>query len=150
MTKYAEGTIVPAVKSRLEIERMVLKYAGEGAEFAYVQKEDQADIVFAAHGRRVRFTLPLPTMEEAKKGAMRKNSCWQVTEVAPRRAWVEKETMRRWRCLLLAIKAKLEVVESGIASFEEEFLAHVVNPAGVTVYQAIKNAENGSRLLPPI
>ena len=52
--------------------------------------------------------------------------------------------------MVLAIKAKLEVVESGIASFEEEFLAHIVNAAGVTVYQAIKNASDGNRMLPPL
>ena len=32
----------------------------------------------------------------------------------------------------LAIKAKLEAVEAGISSFEEEFLAHVVLPDGST------------------
>jgi len=134
MAKYAEGTTVSVVNSRLEIEKIILRYAGQGAEFAYMQREGSADIVFAAHGRRVRFTLPLPTMD-----------------VGRRQAWVERESMRRWRCLVLAIKAKLEVVESGIASFEEEFLAHIVNPAGVTVYQAIKNAaSDGSRLLPPL
>lgn len=150
MAKYAEGTTVSAINSRLEIEKIILKYAGQGAEFAYMQRDGFADIVFAAHGRRVRFTLPLPTREEAAKGAMRRGD-WRVCADAGRiAAWREKESMRRWRCLVLAIKAKLEVVESGIATFEEEFLAHIVNPAGITVYQAIKNAEDGSRLLPPV
>lgn len=150
MAKYAEGTTVSAINSRLEIEKIILKYAGQGAEFAYMQRDGFADIVFAAHGRRVRFTLPLPTREEAAKGAMRRGD-WRVcTDVGRIAAWREKESMRRWRCLVLAIKAKLEVVESGIATFEEEFLAHIVNPAGITVYQAIKNAEDGSRLLPPV
>ena len=30
-------------------------------------------------------------------------------------------------------KAKLEAVESGIATFEEEFMAHIVMPNGKTV-----------------
>jgi hypothetical protein len=30
------------------------------------------------------------------------------------------------------------------------FLAHIVNPAGLTIYQAIKNASDGSHLLPPL
>jgi hypothetical protein len=33
----------------------------------------------------------------------------------------------------LVIKAKLEAVESGIACFEEEFMAHIVLPDGRTV-----------------
>ena len=150
MAKYAEGTTVSVLNSRIEVEKIILKYAGQGAEFAYMQKYGSADIVFAAHGRRVRFTLPLPTLEEAKKGAMGKRDYYEIKDVGRRQAWVERESMRRWRCLVLAIKAKLEVVESGIASFEEEFLAHVVNADGLTVYQAIKNASDGSHLLPAL
>lgn len=40
---------------------------------------------------------------------------------------------QRWRALLLVIKAKLEAVESGIAVFEDEFLAYTVLPSGRTV-----------------
>jgi hypothetical protein len=46
---------------------------------------------------------------------------------------LQSEEMRRWRALALAVKAKLEVVESGIATFEEEFMAHIVMPDGRTV-----------------
>lgn len=48
---------------------------------------------------------------------------------------------QRWRALSLAIKAKLEAVASGITSFEEEFLAHVVMPNGKTL---------GSTIIPQI
>jgi hypothetical protein len=41
----------------------------------------------------------------------------------------------RWRALLLVIKAKLESVESGIATFEEEFMAQIVLPDDQTVGQ---------------
>lgn len=40
---------------------------------------------------------------------------------------------QRWRALFLVIKAKLESVESRIATFEEEFLAHIVLPDDRTV-----------------
>jgi hypothetical protein len=150
MPKYAEGTTVSVLNSRIEIEKIILKYAGQNAEFSYAQYEGTAAIMFAAHNRRVRFVLPLPTMDEAKKGAMGKRDYYEIKDIERRKAWVERESMRRWRCLVLAIKAKLEAVESEIFSFEEEFLAHIVNEAGVTVYQAIKNAADGSRLLPPV
>lgn len=45
----------------------------------------------------------------------------------------EKEGRRRWRCLVIAIKAKLECVESGITTLEDEFMAHIVLPNGQTV-----------------
>ena len=45
----------------------------------------------------------------------------------------EQAVRQRWRALALVIKAKLEAVETGITSFEEEFLAHIVLPSGQTV-----------------
>ena len=41
--------------------------------------------------------------------------------------------VERSRALALAVKAKLEAVEAGIAEFEDEFLAYVVLPSGETV-----------------
>ena len=41
----------------------------------------------------------------------------------------------------MVIKAKLEAVESGIVTFEQEFLAHLVLPDGATV---------GDRVLPEL
>ena len=63
---------------------------------------------------------------------------------------------QRWRSLLLLIKAKLEAIEMGIASFEEEFLPYMVLPDGRTVSQGLmpeiyRAAEGGTDLpmLPP-
>jgi hypothetical protein len=38
---------------------------------------------------------------------------------------------------MLAIKAKLEVVETGISTFEAEFLPHTVMPDGRTVAEHV-------------
>lgn len=147
---FAEGTTVSSEKSRLEIEALVCRYAGRDAEFSSGRIAGQAAVMFVAKGRRVRFTIPMPTNEEAAKAAKRKGS-WRDATGAQKAAWIEQETRRRWRCLLLAIKAKLEVVESGISSFDEEFLAHVVTESGQTIYERILlAADNGQRLLPAI
>ena len=50
----------------------------------------------------------------------------------------EAEIRRRWRALALAIKAKLEAVATGIASFEDEFLAYTVLPDNTTVGQHVQ------------
>jgi hypothetical protein len=47
-------------------------------------------------------------------------------------AW-EQAGRQKWRALVLVIKAKLEAVEAGIVTFEEEFLAHIMLPDGRTV-----------------
>ena len=57
--------------------------------------------------------------------------------------------MQRWRALLLVVKAKLEAVEAEIATFEEEFLPHIVLPNGRTVGEMalpeIERAYQGGR-----
>lgn len=112
---YAADTKVEIDKTRLEIERMIHKYGATG--FAYFTRENGATIMFEARDRRIRFDMSLPPL--GKGGSDQ-----------PRRA--------RWRALLLVIKAKLESVESGIETFEEAFLAHVVTPGGATVYQRVQ------------
>ena len=149
---YAAGTLVSAERSRAEIETVVGKYAGRDAEFSSGRMAGMAAIMFVAHGRRVKFVVPLPTDEEAETKAKRKNaSRWSTVTETQKAAWIEQEARRRWRCLLLAIKAKLETVESGIETFDEAFLAHVCNDSGQTVYEAIQHAVvNGQRLLPAV
>lgn len=142
---FAEGTSVPVGKTRAEIETLVTRY-GAGRFASGWDKDNKAAISFTANGRLVRFTLQLVDDETAKKKTPRRHSWQSVTEVQWRK-WKDAETRRLWRCLLLAIKAKLEVVASGIATFDEEFLAHIVTPENVTVYEAMKLQPNGIRLL---
>jgi len=42
----------------------------------------------------------------------------------------DKAVCQKWRALVLAVKAKLEAIESGISTLEKEFLAFVVMPDG--------------------
>ena len=143
---FAEGTTVPVEKTRGEIEGLVRKHGA--TEFASGWISGEAGMSFVIQNRRVKFTLVMPTGEdEAIKNKARKMS--YRTLFADRiRVVVEAEERRRWRCLLLAVKAKLEIVASGIATFEEEFLAHIVTDTGQTVYDRIRFAgDNGMRLL---
>jgi hypothetical protein len=59
---------------------------------------------------------------------------------------------QRWRALALVIKAKLEAVESGITTFEDEFLAHIVMPDGKRVADHVKptiaRVYDGGQMLP--
>lgn len=107
---YAESTQVPVDRSKSEIERILVRYGA--TKFASMWSERGAVIAFEAHGRTLRFALPLPRASSALK---------RVHEQAVR---------SRWRALALVIKAKLEAVESGITTFESEFLAHIVLPSG--------------------
>lgn len=109
---YAADSAVPVERSRQEIERTLERYGA--SHFAYGSGPGEAVIMFQANSRRIKFTLPLtPPKQSSEK---------QIAQF-----------MRtRWRCLLLSIKAKLETVESGISSFETEFMPFTVLPNGQT------------------
>lgn len=132
MGTYAAKTTVPVEKSKGEIERTLTRYGAEG--FAYSTGTTEATIGFIFQGRMVRLKVPLPSREDPKflktpSGRFRQPS--EKTRDAAFRAW-ELACRQSWRALALAIKAKLEAVECGIFSFEEEFLSHMVLPNGNT------------------
>ena len=131
---YAEKTSVPVVKSRAEIEATVTRYGA--TRFASMFEQGRAIIVFEASGRRVMFELPLPDRAEFK--IYKVNTGYGHTKERERspqdiEAHWEQACRQRWRALALVIKAKLEAVDAGITTFEDEFLAHIVLPNGKTV-----------------
>jgi hypothetical protein len=145
---YAQGTEVPVSKTQIEISNLLTRAGAK--EFAVALAAGKGAVQFVLNDRRVRFTVLAASPEDP---VMRKQALAPRTYGTPSperlRLVVEREDRRRWRVLLLAIKAKLEIVASGISSFDEEFLAHVVVNSGQTLYEWIlTSAENRQRLLP--
>jgi hypothetical protein len=95
----------------------------------------RATVQFQAHARIVKFEITLPDPDDPKYRKI-KNTYLQRTATGIAKI-VEQEERTRWRALLLVIKAKLEAVESNIATFEDEFLSHVLLPNQQTVAQYI-------------
>jgi hypothetical protein len=125
--RYAADTSVSADRTRNEIERTLERYGASG--FAYAWQGQRVMIAFEAHNRRIRFFLELPdltTFERTPSGRQKRTA-------AQMKSAYDQVVRQRWRALLLLIKAKLEAVESGIVTFEEEFLAHTVLADGRTV-----------------
>lgn len=132
---YASGTDVPSDRSRAEIERTLVRYGASA--FSYGWEAERAAIQFDKDGRRIRFVLPLPDRASAE---------FQLTptgrtrsESAARDAY-EQAVRQRWRALALVVKAKLEAVDAGIVTFEQEFLAHLVLPGGASVFDVVAPA----------
>jgi hypothetical protein len=126
--RYAAGTEVPADRSISEIRRTLRRYGA--TSFAFGEDEHGAVIGFAAHGRKVRFVLPMPDPHD---------EAFTLTPTRKRRtdtaaeALYEAAVRQVYRVFALVIKAKLEAVESGLVEFQAEFLAHLVLPGGQTV-----------------
>ncbi|AVO21643.1 hypothetical protein HWC44_gp042 [Mycobacterium phage ThetaBob] len=135
MAKYAANTDVSSDRSRAEIERTLNRYGAR--QFMYGWDEDQAIVGFVIHNRQVRFILPMPNRQDrefTKTPTGRSRAATQIAQA------YEQAVRQRWRSLALVIKAKLEAVESGIVSFDAEFLAHLVLPNGHTVGDSVMPA----------
>jgi hypothetical protein len=109
MKRFATNTRVPIERSRAEIERVITRYGATRLMTAYI--EDRAVIAFELNNRRVRFVMPTPDRTKFKRPDS-----------------YDKEHRRLWRAFALVIKAQLEAVASGVFSFEDMFLAHIIDP----------------------
>lgn len=134
MARYAKETIVSADQSRLEIEKLLTRYGATA--FMYAWEEKKARIQFRAKGRYIRFDLPLPDRyaQEFTHTAERQI----LRSFAASEKAFDQAVRSRWRALLLVIKAKMEAVEVGIVTFEDEFLAHTVLPDNSTAGEWMK------------
>lgn len=130
--QYAKNTEVSVEKSRAEIERLVMRYGATGFISGWLA--NRSTVAFEMKDRRLRFVLPLPSKDENQflyaRGWKRRS------ESAALEKW-EQACRQKWRALLLSIKAKLEAVESGIASFDQEMMPYVVLPDGQTIAETI-------------
>lgn len=133
--RYAANTDVPVERSRAEIEATLSRYGAN--KFAYFSEENRACIAFEIGGKRIRFIVPLPLRSEDKfQVKPHYNSTRQRTPEEIEKVW-EQACRQRWRALALAVKAKLEWVETGIVSIEEEFMPYIVLPNGKTVAETL-------------
>lgn len=105
-------------QTRKEIERLLEKYGAD--QFASGWTASEAVLAFRMEGRHIKFNLPLP--DGKREGADN----------------AAKEARRRWRALLLVVKAKLEAVATGVSVFDDEFMAHIVMPDGSTIGEAMR------------
>lgn len=129
MSRYAEQTSVSSENSRAEIERTLARYGA--TQFMYGWDAQAAVLGFVISDRQVRFSLPLPDRNSREFTHTPARNYKRTADDAAKA--YDQGVRQRWRALALVIKAKLEAVEAGIVTFEEEFLAHFLLPGGHTV-----------------
>jgi hypothetical protein len=133
---YAADTSVPVSRSRAELEDTITKYGATGFMSGWDRAGRSAFVYFVMCGRHVYFRLPMPYPDDKQFWQTPSRGTKRSTEQA-RKAY-DQECRRRWRALVLVIKAKLEAVETGIVEFEDEFMAHIRLPDGSTVGERMK------------
>lgn len=126
--RFAEGTDVSVEKTRSELERLVMRHGATG--FVYGWSDGIWTIAWQMQGRQVRFRVISPH-EDDRLIEYTPGGRWRP--IKDRKAAIDQEVRRRWRALLLIVKAKLEMIASGDADMETEFLANMLLPNGNTV-----------------
>lgn len=128
-SKYASGTTVSVYASMEEIQRL-LRARGCN-EFGSMTTGNTAAVVFrySCIPYRMQLSLPDPNDEVFTLTPSRK---WARSDKEANEAY-EAEVRRRWRAMLLVLKAKLVAVDEGVVTFEDEFLAYAVLGDGRSV-----------------
>ena len=149
MPTYAADTSVSMEKSQAEIERTLTRYGA--TSFMRGWDQNRAILAFVIRGKQVRMILPMPARSE-RQFTHTPTGKARTSQQAVTDAW-EQACRQRWRALALVVKAKLEAVEAGISTFEDEFLSHIVLPSGETagqwlIPQVITAYETG--VMPPL
>lgn len=125
MPRYAATTTVSVEKSQSEVQAILRRYGAGRFGTMEDQKISMAYLMFEYSGLMIQIQVPLPRKEDFVKtdrGRSRKKS--QIDES------YNQAVRQRWRALVLAVKAKLEAVETGISTIEKEFMAFVMMPDG--------------------
>ncbi len=119
---YASGTEVAPEKTQAEVVSLLKK---NGATQHFFGEDERGAVVgFSIRGRQIRFTIPYPKGDPVGEAA---------------------EIRRRWRCLLLSVKAKFEAVavaesvsrDQADHVFRAEFLSETVLSDGRTVADVV-------------
>ena len=127
MARYAENTSVPISRSKANIEDTLLRYGIN--EFAMGVSLRGDGIIFTKDDKVFKINVPNPNPDDYRTDKQ-----------------YEQARRQRWRILLLSIKAKLEEIEAGLISFEDQFLSYMALPNGGTVADFMKLPENTARL----
>ncbi len=122
MAKYAKNTTVTVSKSKAQIEDLITDWGIE--EFFFGRSSRGDGIGFKYEGRMYKFNVPMPE---------RGNLTDRQHEQAVR---------QRWRILYMSLKMKLEEIDGGGETFEDQFLSKMCLPDGSTVADFMKLPEN--------
>lgn len=126
MARYAKNTTVPVARSKQNIEELLVSY---GIEESFSGRSPRGDGIGWKYKSKVyKMSVPVPSKEDKTDKQY------------------EQEVRQRWRILYMSMKMKLEEIDAGVISFEDQFLAQMSLPDGSTVADFMRLPENIRRL----
>jgi hypothetical protein len=141
--RYAEGTAVSVESSRGEITGVLTKHGC--MRMAWATEPEGDTLQFELGGQQYRFKIVRPTVDAVK--AMYREDGRDWSRVYDAQSKVDAEWRRRWRAHVLLLKAKLEFVEGGDTTLEQEFMPALVTKNGATLGELMATAKGQQLLL---
>lgn len=135
-----EATDVGVEKSQGEIRKLL--HAKGAANFSFGEGVSDgiewAVVEFVHTDQRVRIQVPLKPVDQRLVSAKLQRTRTRTRDQIVRDI-AEQEARRIWRVLFHGLKARMVAVEEGVETFEEAFLAHLVDPvSGRTLWEQAK------------
>lgn len=142
MTAYSTTTVA-VERSQAEIRKLLIRHGAHRLAFGE-ERDDTgqrwAAVTFQA-GLAVRMRVPLKLVDERTVIAKSQRARTRTRDEI-RDELYEQEERRVWRVLAWNLKARLVAVDEELETFEEAFLAHLLDPStGRTIYEQL--AEEG-------
>ena len=142
-----DSTSVPVERSQGAIRDLLRKFGAKGFSFNEARAKDVegaekriAMVEFLHSDQHVRILVALKMPDPALIHAKSRRARVKTYEVILDEEMAQEER-RIWRVLFHTIKARMVAVEEKVETFEEAFLAHLVDPAtNRTLYQTMRPA----------
>ena len=143
MANYS-STTVPVERSQGEIRKLLVNHGCQRLAFGEETEpggQRWAAVTFQAGAHAVRMRVPLKPVDERVVAAKYTRARSRSRDEIRNELYVQEER-RIWRVLAWNLKARLVAVEESLETFEEAFLAHLLDPrTGRTIYEHL--AEDG-------
>ena len=136
MRRYASGTAVATERSQAEIKKTLQRYGADNVTIGESMAQGVALIQFLHRDLPCQIRVKLPKAQEERFHLTPSRGRRRTSEAA-RMAW-QDECRRKWRVILLLIKAKLEAIEEEVVSPREALLSWLLLPNGQNVSQALE------------
>lgn len=142
-----EQTDVAVEKSQAEVRKLLYAHGARNFSFSETEVDgiSWAAVDFIHHDQRVRIRVALKALDANELNARARRAVSR-TRSQIEHEMREQEGRRIWRVLFHGLKARLVSVQEGVETFEEAFLAHLVDPvSGMTMWDALRGAvEDGA------
>lgn len=127
MAKYAKNTKVTASRSKVQVQELLVNYGID--EFFFGTSPRGEGVGFKYDGKVYKHNVPMPNRNDFRNETQHNQAIRQ-----------------RWRIFYMSLKMKLEEVQDGGISFEDQFLSMMTLPDGSTVADFMKLPENVEKL----